>query len=136
MCGILAILCENEQNQLDLIMKSYDMLSNRGPDCGSLIMNRELILGFRRLTINDMSTKGNQPFRNGSIRLLCNGEIYNHRELEAEYGLECESSSDCECILHLYKMFGFQRTVELLNGDFAIVLIDNDTVYFARDMIE
>jgi len=135
MCGILAILCKNEQNQVDLIMKSYDMLSNRGPDCGSLIMNRELILGFRRLTINDMSTKGNQPFRNGSIRLLCNGEIYNHRELELEYGLECESSSDCECILHLYKMFGFQRTVELLNGDFGIVLIDNDTVYFARDMI-
>ena len=139
MCGILAILCENEQNQLDLVMKSYDFLANRGPDCGSLTMNRDMILGFRRLTINDMSTKGNQPFRfdtqDRKIRLLCNGEIYNHRELEEEYGLQCESTSDCECILHLYKMFGFWQTVKLLNGDFAIVLIDNDTVYFARDSI-
>jgi asparagine synthase (glutamine-hydrolysing) len=135
MCGILSILCENEQNQLDMVMKSYDMLSNRGPDCGTLIMNRQMILGFRRLTINDMTTKGNQPFRDGNIRLLCNGEIYNHRELEETYNLECESKSDCECILHLYKMFGFRRTIELLNGDFAIVLIDGDRVYFARDCI-
>ena len=135
MCGILAILCENEQNQLDMVMKSYEMLSNRGPDVGTLIMNKNMILGFRRLTINDLSTKGNQPFQSGQIKLLCNGEIYNHHELEEQYGLQCESSSDCECILHLYKMFGFRKTVHLLNGDFAIVLIDNDTVYFARDSI-
>lgn len=135
MCGILALLCENEQKQLDVILKSYDMLTNRGPDVGSLTMNKNMILGFRRLAINDLSTKGNQPFRSGNIRLMCNGEIYNHRQLEEQYGLQCESSSDCECILHLYKMFGFRHTVKLLNGDFAIILIDNDTVYFARDII-
>jgi len=135
MCGILAILCEYEQSQLNVIMDSYEMLNNRGPDCGSLTMNRDMILGFRRLTINDTTIKGNQPFRDGKIRLLCNGEIYNHLELEKTYDLQCESKSDCECILHLYKMFGFRRTVDLLNGDFAIVLIDNDTVYFARDCI-
>jgi len=135
MCGILAILCENEQKQLDIIMKSYDMITNRGPDCGSLIMNRNMIVGFRRLTINDMSTKGNQPFQSGKITLLCNGEIYNHKELEETYNLQCESKSDCECILHLYKLFGFRRTVEMLNGDFAIILIDDDRIYFARDCI-
>jgi asparagine synthase (glutamine-hydrolysing) len=135
MCGILAILCQNEQKQLDVIMKSYDMLTNRGPDCGSLIMNRNEIIGFRRLTINDMSTKGNQPFRDGKIKVICNGEIYNHLELEKEYNLQCESKSDCECILHLYKLFGFKRTIELLNGDFSIVLIDGDRLYFARDCI-
>lgn len=135
MCGILAILCENEQSQLETIMKSYDMITNRGPDCGSLIMNRNMIVGFRRLTINDMSTKGNQPFKSGKITLLCNGEIYNHKELEEKYNLQCESKSDCECILHLYKLFGFKRTVEMLNGDFAIILIDNNRVYFARDCI-
>lgn len=135
MCGILAILCENDQTQLNLILKSHEMLSNRGPDCSSLIMNKNMILGFQRLAINDMSTKGNQPFRSGNIRMICNGEIYNHKELETEYNLTCESKSDCECILHLYKMFGFRRTIELLSGDFAIVLLDEDTVYFARDCI-
>lgn len=66
---------------------------------------------------------------------MCNGEIYNHHELRVKYNLECQTESDCEVILHLYIHFGFKKTVELLLGEFAIILYDTTKkeLYIARD---
>lgn len=134
MCGILAVYCKyNEQYEKE-IEKAHCMLSNRGPDCGRII-TKPHILGFRRLAIVDQSEKGMQPFVNENISVLCNGEIYNHKTLEEEDKIECESLSDCECILHLYKKYGFQHTITKLRGDFAVIIIDGPNMYFARDRI-
>ena len=64
MCGILALnLCKNkEKEDIQKIIDSHKILSNRGPDCSTLIINNKEILGFQRLSINDTSMKGNQPF--------------------------------------------------------------------------
>ena len=67
--------------------------------------------------------------------MMCNGEIYNHLELEKEYELKCNSKSDCEVILRLYEKIGFEETIKKLYGVFAIVLVDGDKVYMARDRI-
>jgi asparagine synthase (glutamine-hydrolysing) len=136
MCGILAVFCKSLPKDLNKIIQSGKYLSKRGPDASSCIIKSSGIYIFHRLSINDLSNEGMQPFTSGNnITMMCNGEIYNHKELRQEYNLECTSNSDCEVIIHLYKKFGFVKTVKLLYGVFAIILVDGDNVYLARDRI-
>jgi asparagine synthase (glutamine-hydrolysing) len=136
MCGILGIYCKNQEQDIEEIEKSFEMLSNRGPDCSCLIKTTEEILGFKRLSIVDTTMKGIQPFiSKQNNKLLCNGEIFNHKILEKEHEIKCESKSDCECILHLYEKNGFESAVNSLNGDFAILLKTNTKLFFARDRV-
>ena len=84
------------------------------------------IFGFKRLSINDLSVNGNQPFLNPSMSLehnlsehefkqlsMCNGEIYNHRYLETKYDLKMKSHSDCECLIPLYNLFVSRQSVSV-----------------------
>lgn len=138
MCGILAVLCNNRMpasGDLHKIMDSGAYLRCRGPDFCTAEYKPTGITVFHRLCINDISEDGNQPMVDGTIRMMCNGEIYNYKELVAEHKLQCKSKSDCEVILHLYKKFGFVETVKRLYGVFAIVLIDHDKMFMARDRI-
>jgi asparagine synthase (glutamine-hydrolysing) len=135
MCGILAVLCGSFPKSLQKILASAKYLSNRGPDQSINIVKPSGIYVFHRLAINDMSNDGMQPFISGTILMMCNGEIYNHKELVKEYDLKCTSGSDCEVILRLYEKIGFVETVKKLYGVFAIVLVDGDKVYLARDRI-
>jgi asparagine synthase (glutamine-hydrolysing) len=139
MCGIIAVFNDNniDIETFSQIYKSYLFLSTRGPDSGNLIIKDKSIIGFRRLSINDLSEFGNQPIVSHDLQtsLICNGEIYNHKKLEEEYKISCASSSDCEVISHLYKKLGFFKTIKLLDGDFAIVISDGDMVHFARDRV-
>jgi asparagine synthase (glutamine-hydrolysing) len=135
MCGILAVFCNKIPNQIKQIMDVGKYLQNRGPDSSSMTISKYGIYMFYRLAINDISPQGNQPMNLETVTMMCNGEIYNHKKLREEYDLQCKSNSDCEVILHLYKKFGFVETVKKLDGVFAIVLIDREKVYLARDRI-
>lgn len=149
MCGILAIFNKSKTKHdmndigytIDKVMenckmlKGFDVLKKRGPDTSTIIRKNNIILGFTRLAIVDTSITGNQPFIEGDISMMCNGEIYNHKDLEEKYDLKCKSKSDCECILHLYKKIGFEKTVRELDGVFAIVLVDGNQLFMARDRI-
>ena len=135
MCGIIAVLCNKNPTVEKEIINSYENLSDRGPDSGTLTVKNNNFLGFRRLSINDMSKNGDQPITSGNISLMCNGEIYNHIGLENEFGIVCKSTSDCEIILKLYEKIGFSETIKLLDGDFAVVITDGDMVYLARDRV-
>ena len=107
------------------------------PQSVSLTITDTDIIGFRRLAIMDLSLNGSQPFyfRNNLIKLVCNGEIYNHKILEKKYNIHTKSRSDCECIMYLFDKLGFKETLQNLNGDYAIALSTKDMVYFARDPI-
>ena len=139
MCGIIAIFNDEivDIETFNEIYKSYIFLSSRGPDSGNLIIKDKSIIGFRRLAINDLSESGNQPIISDNLQtsLVCNGEIYNHKQLQEEYKITCKSSSDCEVISHLYNKLGFFETIKLLDGDFAIIISDGDMVHFARDRV-
>lgn len=135
MCGIIVIKIDKDEDQLDLILKSFDFLTSRGPDYTSLISNKNEIIGFKRLSIMDVSNKGNQPFVSGENKLVCNGEIYNYKSLINKHDISCQSGSDCESILHLYNKFGLEKTVGLLSGDFAFVIVTPTGVEFGRDRI-
>ena len=58
------------------------------------------------------------------IILICNGEIYNYKELEKHLNITMNSSSDCEIIVHFHQKYGIEQTLQILDGVFAFVLID------------
>jgi len=139
MCGIFAVLNagHNERETTSqLVEEAFAQGQARGPEYSQLqALNPNIILGFHRLAINGLGADSNQPFHQDNVSLVCNGEIYNFRELIEKYGLQVQSNSDCEVILHLYLMLGINETLSLLDGVFAFVLVDrtNGRIYAARD---
>lgn len=97
------------------------------------------VLGFNRLSILDLSAAGHQPMIDtaNKVALVFNGEIYNAFELKEQYfkHYAFNSQTDTEVILKLYIEFGFDRMIRMLNGMFALCLVDIKCgkVYIARD---
>lgn len=141
MCGIFALLNNNKTYSDEIIENSFMKGQNRGPEYTkySYKENIDLNLGFHRLSINGLDENSNQPFKMDNITLICNGEIYNHNELFKELNIERKTNSDCEIILHLYKLYGINQTLHLLDGVFSFVLLDEsdyiegNKLYVARD---
>jgi asparagine synthase (glutamine-hydrolysing) len=113
----------------DRLRQMRDTLVHRGPDEEGLFVAADgcVGLGFRRLSILDLSANANQPMANedGTIRLVFNGEIYNYQELRR--GIEARhqfrSHADSEVILHLYEEKGVDAIADL-DGMFAIAIWD------------
>ena len=141
MCGIFALLNNNKTYSDEIIENSFMKGQNRGPEYTKYLYkdNIDLNLGFHRLSINGLDDNSNQPFKMDNITLICNGEIYNHNELFKELNIERKTNSDCEIILHLYKLYGINQTLHLLDGVFSFVLLDEsdyiegNKLYVARD---
>jgi asparagine synthase (glutamine-hydrolysing) len=136
MCGILAVLGKIDKDTIQDIQDSINdpVLSGRGPDDKQVIELTNGLLVFYRLAIHDVQN-GKQPFRTDRIIYMCNGEIYNHKELAKEYGISCTTKSDCEIIGRLYERVGLVETLSKLHGVFSLVIIEGDNVFFARDRI-
>ena len=99
-----------------------------------------LVFGFNRLSILDLSPMGHQPMvsPNEKVILMMNGEIYNAFDFKAELeqkGYTFKSTSDTEIVLHLYTEYGMEKMISLLNGMFALAIYDLelDTLFLARD---
>ena len=112
MCGICGVwqYSTGEPVDRDGLGRMMDTMVHRGPDDDGRFFDDAagLGLGFRRLSILDLSAAGHQPMSNedGSIWAMCNGEIYNFADLRA--GLESKghifrSRSDTEVIVHDYE---------------------------------
>ena len=136
MCGFVCYHFDEEENYIQRY-KLFDKISYRGPDqtCRSTFKNVHLT--FHRLAIVDLSDAGMQPMLSSdfSKTLVCNGEIYNHKELREKYNFEVSSQSDCEIILHMYEKFGIEKTLQELDGVFAFCLMDTtlNKIFAARD---
>src|SRR5262249_45609411 len=143
MCGICGIAIPNRLNRRvneSRLVAMRDSLTHRGPDDAGALIDGSVGLGHRRLSIVDLGG-GRQPMANedDSVRIVFNGEIYNHRELrpmlEAR-GHHYRSSSDPETIIHLYEEFG-PLGVERLRGMFAYAIWDatRRRLVIARDRL-
>ncbi|HWK03647.1 MAG TPA: asparagine synthase (glutamine-hydrolyzing) [Puia sp.] len=142
MCGILGIYNKElfESEDKDLLEKMSDTLHHRGPDDSQYFMDDTIGMAFRRLSIIDIKG-GGQPMSNedDSIVLICNGEIYNYKELRQgliNKGHHFKTACDVEVLLHLYEEYGTEF-LNKLNGQFAFALYDKKkkTLFLARDHV-
>jgi asparagine synthase (glutamine-hydrolysing) len=143
MCGIAALLgFGSVGNATDVVGGMVERLSHRGPDWRRATrVHPEIVLGHARLSIVDLSDAGAQPMSNedGRVWVVCNGEVYNHRELRATLaarGHLFSSSSDSEVLVHLWEEYGVEM-LQYVHGMFAFVLADCRTgdVLVARDRL-
>jgi len=142
MCGICGIVFDRETRMVDPdslhIMNS--VLTHRGPDDEGTVLQDNVGLAVRRLSIIDL-TGGHQPIHNENktVWVVFNGEIYNFRELRCELikkGHTFYTHSDTEVIVHLYEEYG-QECVKQLTGMFAFALWDvkQKTLFLFRDRL-
>ncbi|MDO8734135.1 MAG: asparagine synthase (glutamine-hydrolyzing) [Elusimicrobiota bacterium] len=148
MCGICGLYYFDNEKSVDenIIKQMCDAMIHRGPDDEGIYLGTKgegrgtnVGLGIRRLSIIDLKT-GHQPIHNENktIWVVCNGEIYNFRELRSELELKGHkfyTKSDTEVIAHLYEQYGTDF-VKKMNGMFAFALWDENSgkLILARDI--
>jgi len=143
-CGVWEYGAAEGRVSAGLVASMRDRMPHRGPDdVGTEVLDGgRLGLGFRRLSIIDLSPAGHQPMRGCEgerVWLVFNGEIYNHAELRAELergGHLYRSRTDSETIIHLYEERGLDF-VKGLEGDFAFALWDErrERLLLVRDRV-
>lgn len=140
MCGITGYLDLNNDGRVEkrVLVDMTDSLVHRGPDACGYFAERQVGLGFRRLSIIDKQG-GNQPCysEDGSITSICNGEIFNYQELRESLikkGHSFRTRCDVEVLPHLYEEYG-DDFLQLLNGQFALAIYDRHKrrLLLARD---
>ena len=141
MCGIACIFNIKQQSP-ELRQKALAMakrIRHRGPDWSGIYCGGSAILAHERLSIVDPQSGGQPLFSPDRKQILAvNGEIYNHRDIRADFAgkYEFQTGSDCEVILALYREYGIDF-IEKLSGIFAFALYDEerDEFLIARDPI-
>ncbi len=129
MCGIAGIInSDNRSIDGNAISKMLDIINHRGPDHAGYWTEGNIALGCARLAIIGLDN-GNQPIhsKDGRFTLVCNGEIYNYKELRSDLqknSHEFVSSSDVEVLIHLYRERGLGFLDEVI-GQFAFCLYDH-----------
>ncbi len=138
MCGIFGLLINNSENiNYELIKNFFNYGKKRGPE-NSIIkyVNEDIIFGFHRLAINGLNEISNQPIvdKNNKYILICNGEIYNYKELYNRFNFNNITNSDCEIIIHMYDLLGL-NFINFLDGVFSFILYDinSDKIVIGRD---
>lgn len=141
MCGIHGVIqLDGRPVESRLLSAMGNVTSHRGPDDEGMHIDGAAGIAMRRLSIIDLAS-GHQPLSNtdGTLWLVCNGEIYNYRELRAELqaqGHVFKTGSDSEVLLHGYAQAG-DNFVLRLNGMFDFALWDarQQRLLIGRDRI-
>ncbi len=137
MCGFTGFT-NHIENTDEVLNQMMDTIIHRGPDSSGIYTDENIALGFRRLSIIDLS-QGDQPIFNedGSKVLVFNGEIYNYRSIREELikkGHVFKTKTDSEVLLHGYEEYG-KDLLNKLRGMFAFVIWDKKAkaLFGARD---
>jgi len=137
MCGI----CGFNWNDEKLIKKMVQKIHHRGPDANGTKTFPAFSLGNARLSIIDLSVKGNQPMssRGDKLWIVYNGEVYNFPDIKKELlarGHRFKSHTDTEVVLKSYQEYG-PRCLDKFNGMFAFAIWDEEKkeIFLARDRI-
>jgi asparagine synthase (glutamine-hydrolysing) len=142
MCGIAGVLEFGRDARADAtaLREMCRVMAHRGPDDDGFYTDGAVGIGMRRLSIVDLKT-GHQPISNedGSLYIVFNGEIYNHRPLREQLiarGHSYSTNSDTETIVHLFEEYGAD-CVQHLRGMFAFAIWNRDTktLFIARDRL-
>ena len=104
MCGITAYIGDTP---FESFQDYLNKIKHRGPDdtqIVDIINNKYIHLGFQRLSINDLSTNGNQPMIMNNVYVICNGEIYNYEKLKQNNNFEFNFKSKFKCIVKYFNI--------------------------------
>jgi asparagine synthase (glutamine-hydrolysing) len=143
MCGIVGVFTHatRANDQLGWVTAATDLMTRRGPDDEGFWSDDHLALGFRRLSILDLSAAGHQPMvtSDGRAVAVVNGEIYNFRALRRELeqaGVRFRSSSDSEVALYALRQWGTDALARF-DGMYALAYYDLDRrqLLVARDPV-
>lgn len=133
MCGIWLFFTKNILRQLSdfNLYKSFMKFKHRGPENSDfkVLDQYSTIIGFHRLALNGIiRSTANQPFMFDTDDkvdyVMCNGEIYNYKELAQKYDIQLESGSDCEILYPLYNKIGAAKMMEEIDGEFALIICE------------
>ena len=137
MCGFVGFI-DKKKNKKKIIKDMADIIVHRGPDSDGYYTDDDCALGFRRLSIIDLSG-GTQPIYNEdkTMVIIFNGEIYNYQEIRKDLlkkGHKFKTESDTEVILHGYEEY-HEKILDKLRGMFAFVIynVNDKTLFGARD---
>ena len=137
MCGFVGYI-NKEKDKTETIKKMADLIAHRGPDSEGYYCDKNIALGFRRLSIIDLKS-GSQPIYNEDKTkvIIFNGEIYNFESLKEELikeGHKFTTKTDTEVLLHGYEQWQ-EKLLDKLRGMFAFVIYDIKTneLFAARD---
>lgn len=138
MCGFCGFAGELLQEKADVLNRMMNKIVHRGPDSAGTHIDKDVALGFRRLSIMDLDY-GSQPMYNetGDVVITFNGEIYNYGELREDLeakGHVFANHADTECLIHAYEEYG-KEMLNKLRGMFAFVIWDSKKklLFGARD---
>jgi asparagine synthase (glutamine-hydrolysing) len=136
MCGIAGFV--STQSSGDVLRRMCDAIGHRGPDDSGEYLDPQsgLALGFRRLSIIDLSPAGHQPMESQRFVITFNGEIYNFEELRRALPPRAYCGhSDTEVMLAAFETWGVEAAVKRFNGMFAIALWDRESrrLHLIRD---
>lgn len=138
MCGF-AGFTNTIDNSNRVLGEMMDKIRHRGPDSEGRYIDECIAMGFRRLSIIDITDSGDQPILNEdkSKVLFFNGEIYNYQDIRKELvekGHIFTTNTDSEVLLHGYEEYG-EKLLDRLRGMFAFVIWDKNTheLFGARD---
>lgn len=139
MCGFTGCLRETPGAQFTDIKKMNQTIVHRGPDDSGYFADDYITMGFRRLSIIDLTEAGHQPmpYLEGRYMLTFNGEIYNYVELRDQLkarGYQFRGDSDSEVLVAAYAEYGVEAPKHF-RGMFAFVIWDTQehTMFAARD---
>jgi len=137
MCGIWAVLNRTKitPEERNALLKE---LEARGPEYSAFldVPNTSVTLGFTRLAINGLTPAGHQPITAKNISVVCNGEIYNYKELAQRWNIPLpEGTSDCAILPYLADVLTPAELCRALDGVFAFVIVNHETgeVMIGRD---
>ena len=162
MCGLTGYYCKSHPIENSKpVLEMLKIQKHRGPDDSGVLginmkeahleelpvdqskdftSNPDLVFGFNRLSILDLSPAGHQPMvdHESKVALMMNGEVYNAFDFKLELeksGFNFKGQSDTEVVLALYLQYGLEGILQRLNGMFALSIYDGrkNELYLVRD---
>lgn len=142
MCGIYGEFLNRSQLSPKIsFLKRNDLNIKRGPDMSGYWTNdKNCQFGFRRLSILDLSERGNQPMLSydANYVLVFNGEIYNFQEIKADlltHNIPFKTQTDSEVLINAIAYYGIDETLKKLDGMYAFAVYDirKDQLHLVRD---
>ena len=138
MCGFVGYLNLSKTLDQEILERMASTINHRGPDHIGIWLDKNIGIGIahNRLSIIDVSENGNQPMKsvNGRYVIAFNGEIYNHNDLRKDliknnWTHGWRGTSDTETLVTCLQVWGIDKTIQKLNGMFALSILDREKNY-------